>query len=124
MSGSLLLWGLQSPINIGMLLRVAEVYQKKVYIIDTFSVFGRPAAQQTISDFAVGALGRNPPVFLPGQSIASIAAIVAGRLIVSTSGSDAESATKFKWKSSDCIILGNEYDGLDAGIERKLVPSI
>jgi hypothetical protein len=46
----LLLYGLQSPINIGMILRVAETYRFGVSIYDQFRVLDDPKRSSTITD--------------------------------------------------------------------------
>ena len=49
-----LLYGLQSPINIGMILRVAETYRFHVAIYDPFCLLDHPDKLRTISDFSCG----------------------------------------------------------------------
>ena len=119
MSGSLLLYALQSPINIGMLLRVAEVYQRTVLIVDEHRVFDREDARKTISDFSTGALQRQPPIFISSDDASNTQKRGVGRLIATTSSSDAVSAWGFDWRESDCLVLGNEYDGLPISFEQK-----
>lgn len=119
MSGSLLLYALQSPINIGMLLRVAEVYQRSVFIVDEHLIFDREDARKTISDFATGALQRRPPVFISQDDACKPQSRGGGRMIATTSSTEAVSAWGFDWRDSDCLVLGNEYDGLPISFERK-----
>src|SRR5262249_22489232 len=54
----LLLYGLQSPINIGMILRVAETYRARISIFDPHRVLDDAERLVTIKDFACGALER------------------------------------------------------------------
>lgn len=115
-NGSLLLFDLQSPINIGMLLRVAEVYHRDVLIHDPRGVLSRDGASRTISDFAVGALQRRPPTILSVQHLGSVLERNNGRLVASDSGAAAANALTFGWQPHDCIVLGNEYDGLPAAV--------
>lgn len=119
MSGSLLLYALQSPINVGMLLRVAEVYRRSVFIVDEHHIFDREDARKTISDFSTGALQRRPPVFISSDDADNAQQRGGGRLIATTSSADAVSAWGFDWRESDCLVLGNEYDGLPIAFEQK-----
>src|SRR5690242_320671 len=54
----LLLYGLQSPINLGMILRVAETYRVRVAIYDRHRVLDDPAKVATMEDFSCGAAAR------------------------------------------------------------------
>ena len=60
-----LLYGLQSPINIGMILRVAETYRFHVAIYDPFCLLDHPDKLRTISDFSCGAFPDRAFVTLP-----------------------------------------------------------
>ena len=73
----LLLVGLQSPINIGMILRVAETYQFHVSVIDRFGVLADTAKLGVIGDFACGALARRGYQLVDGDS--GLARLRAGR---------------------------------------------
>lgn len=114
-SGSLLLFDLQSAINIGMLLRVGEVYQRTVLIHDPRSVLARDDARKTISDFAVGALQRRPPTPVSAD-MAQLKARSGGRLVAADAAPGARNSMTFDWRADDCIVLGNEYDGLPAHV--------
>jgi tRNA G18 (ribose-2'-O)-methylase SpoU len=117
MSGTMLLYNLQSPINIGMMLRVAEVYQRSTFIRDGYGVFDREEAKRTISDFAAGALQRRPPNMLDEDQVGKLAHSATNRLVVATTSPAASDASTFRWHEHDCVILGNEYDGLPVEIE-------
>ena len=54
----LLLYELQSPINIGTILRIAEAYHFKVSILDPHGVLEDPQKLPTVKDFACGAISR------------------------------------------------------------------
>jgi tRNA (cytidine/uridine-2'-O-)-methyltransferase len=113
---TLLLYGLQSPINLGMILRVAETYRSSVYVFDPHFVFADPHRRETISDFACGALERVPPEVLADP--ADLAARSEGsRLIVTTISPDASALEDFAWRPGDMAMLGNEYDGLPAALQ-------
>lgn len=107
-----MLWDLQSPINIGMILRTAEVYGADVTAYDRHGVFGNAAALRTISDFACGALQRRPPVVLTEASTV----FGQGRTIATAITPDAQPVQSFAFEPGDCIYVGNEYDGLPEDI--------
>lgn len=103
-----LLHSLQSPINIGMLLRTAEVFGQSVVVLDAHDVLRREI--DTIADFACGALGRRPPI-VETQWEACLAH-VPGRLVATSFEPNAKPLHAFTWREDDCIAFGNEYDGL------------
>jgi tRNA G18 (ribose-2'-O)-methylase SpoU len=106
-----LLVGLQSPINIGMILRVAETYQCRVSIYDPHRVLDDAAKFRTITDFACGAAARWG--FRSLRDEAELEAIVAGRRLVATSiEAGASALPDFHFRRGDLFALGNEYDGL------------
>jgi tRNA G18 (ribose-2'-O)-methylase SpoU len=108
----LLLWGLQSSINFGMLLRVAETYRVPVAALG-----GELASPATARDFACGAMER-----VGFARLADIAAVLAwrgnGRLIATSIERGAEPLSHFHFASNDVVVLGNEYDGLPAAITK------
>jgi tRNA G18 (ribose-2'-O)-methylase SpoU len=107
----LVLHELQSPINIGMILRIAEVYQFTVSLLDRHGVLDDPQKLPTISDFACGALSRRPVNRL--QDASALARLrKSRRLIVTSIGKNARSLLNFHFSPGDLIVLGNEYDGL------------
>ncbi|WP_137929176.1 TrmH family RNA methyltransferase [Mesorhizobium comanense] len=106
----LCLWDLQSPINIGMILRTAEIYRVPVVIYDRRGVFGGSSALTTISDFACGALQRQPPSIYGDEDLVREA--VAGRLFATVITPDAQPLQQTMIGANDCVLVGNEYDGL------------
>ncbi|MCI4644288.1 MAG: TrmH family RNA methyltransferase [Hyphomonadaceae bacterium] len=112
-NGRLLLHDLRSPINIGMILRVAETFRFRVAIYDPSGVLDDPARSKTISDFACGALQR-----LGYARIGSAGELDAlgrtGRLIGMTIEPPSVSLPEFDFRRSDIFTVGNEYDGLPA----------
>ncbi len=107
----LLLYGIQSPVNIGMILRTAEVYQVNVSLLDLHRVFENPESFKTIEDFACGAISRRPLERLEDPS--AIARLRNGRRLIATwIGPDTSSLVDFQFLPGDVIVLGNEYDGL------------
>lgn len=107
----LLLVGLQSPINIGMILRVAETYRFRVSILDRFRVLDEPAKLQTITDFACGALARQSRRDIADDD--ALARLREGRRLIATSiEAGAVSLSDYRARAGDIVALGNEYDGL------------
>jgi tRNA G18 (ribose-2'-O)-methylase SpoU len=107
----LLLIGLQSPINIGMILRVAESYQIRVSILDRYRVLDDPEKFGVIEDFACGSTSRWG--FNRIEDDAALARLHEGRrLIVTSIAPDACGLPKYQFSSADIVAVGNEYDGL------------
>lgn len=104
-----LLHALQSPINIGMILRTAEVFGHGVVIYDPHDVM-RGDNLNTVADFGCGSFGRRPPFV--SVDLETCLARVPGRLIATTLEGNAKPLSSFGWEQSDCVVLGNEYDGL------------
>jgi len=111
----LILENLQSPINLGMILRTAEVYQVRVGVLDPHGVLSGDRLA-TVADFACGALGRNPPYVARGED--DLVDWAPGR-IIATSLEFGESPQTFGWRADDCIVLGNEYDGISEAMTRR-----
>lgn len=109
-----MLYGLQSPINIGMILRVAESFGADVVVADVHQVLRDSAKLQTISDFACGALQRRPPLIIHDMAQFDRP----GRLISTTIDKDSLSLPDLVWQTGDTVILGNEYDGVPEDIHR------
>jgi tRNA G18 (ribose-2'-O)-methylase SpoU len=108
----LLLWNLQSAINFGMLLRVAETYRVPI------GVFGdNLAASTTARDFACGAIERVGFERLP-DATAALAWRGHGRLIATSIEHGAEPLSHFQFEPGDVVVLGNEYDGLPPTVEK------
>lgn len=110
--GALTLVNLQSPINIGMLLRVGEMYRRQVFISDIHNVFSSRTSRQTISDFAVGALQRLDIGWAERNDLSTLATPNGSRMLGTDSTQSAQNAFDFDWRVTDNIVLGNEYDGL------------
>jgi tRNA G18 (ribose-2'-O)-methylase SpoU len=106
-----LLYALQSPINIGMILRVAETYRFRVSIYDQFRVLDHPDKLQTIADFSCGALARRG--FRCLADAAAVSRMLRGRRLIATSIVPTSCPLPhFSFRSGDLFALGNEYDGL------------
>src|SRR5215475_1637832 len=107
----LLLYALQSPINIGMILRVAESYQFGVSIYDPHAVLAHPGKLATIGDFSCGALARQG--FRNVADQAALTEFLRHRRLVATSiERSTVTLPDFRFQRDDLIALGNEYDGL------------
>jgi tRNA(Leu) C34 or U34 (ribose-2'-O)-methylase TrmL len=111
----ILLWGLQSPINIGIVLRIAEAYQFHVSLHDPHGVLDDPQRLSTARDFACGAMSRRTINRIADR--AELARLCLGRRLVATAaGGNAQPLPGFRFHPGDVIALGNEYDGLPAEI--------
>ena len=109
----LFLHNMQSPINIGMALRVAETYATPVAVFDPAGAFTHADRAKTISDFGCGALQRVG--YTPIEDVQVFRAALAQRgqrLIATAVAGDAAWADKFEFLRGDVIAIGNEYDGL------------
>jgi tRNA G18 (ribose-2'-O)-methylase SpoU len=106
-----LLYGLQSPINIGMILRVAETYRFDVAVYDRYGVLDDPDKLNTVKDFSCGAATRRPLQKIADE--AGLDRLLVGRRLVSTS-IDSRSCPlpRHSFARGDLVALGNEYDGL------------
>jgi tRNA (cytidine/uridine-2'-O-)-methyltransferase len=111
----LLLWDVQSPINLGMLLRVAETYRIPVAALGTERVLADPDRHASASDFACGALQRRG-----FEALADAAAAKhwrgQSRLVATSIDQDAATLPDFRFRPGDVVVLGNEYDGLPAEV--------
>jgi tRNA G18 (ribose-2'-O)-methylase SpoU len=120
----LLLWDILSPVNLGMLLRVAETYRVPVAVFGADPVMADAAQQATVSDFACGALQRRG-----FEALADAKAADAwrgdARLIATSIEHTATTLPDFRFQPGDVVALGNEYDGLPdrfvAGASRKII---
>jgi tRNA G18 (ribose-2'-O)-methylase SpoU len=110
----LLLYDLQSPVNIGQILRTGEQFHIDVIVYDPRDIFSDPTKRRTISDFSCGALSRHPPKLIPDYSV--FRAMHDGRLVATCLRPDAMLLNNFYFRRQDTIILGNEYDGLPASV--------
>jgi tRNA G18 (ribose-2'-O)-methylase SpoU len=109
----LVLWDIRSPINFGMLLRVAETYRVAV------AAFGpEHALSTTTPDFACGALERVG--YTEIEDVSNLETWQSkGRLVATSIERGAESLSDFRFMPGDVIALGNEYDGLPPELERR-----
>jgi len=120
----LLLWEIQSPINFGMLLRVAETYRVPVGALGSNRVFGDAGHNAIVSDFACGALTRRGFTALADPAAAD-AWRGGARLVATSIDRDAVALSEFRFQPGDVVVLGNEYDGLPdevvAAADQKIV---
>lgn len=107
---NLMLYGLQSPVNLGLILRSSEVYQWRVVIIDIFDVLESSKNVGVIRDFSCGAWDRCHPMMLDKET--DFGRVSCGSLIATTTETTAKSHADFTWNNDDTLIVGNEYDGL------------
>jgi tRNA G18 (ribose-2'-O)-methylase SpoU len=111
----LMLCALQSPINIGLILRLAEGYQFRVSILDEHRVLDDPDKVQTVSDFSCGAMTRRSVRRI--SDFAAIEPLRSGRRLIATAiGVDAVPLPELRFAKGDILVLGNEYDGLPAHV--------
>jgi tRNA G18 (ribose-2'-O)-methylase SpoU len=107
----LLLYALQSPINLGMILRVAETYGVRVAIHDRHGVLDDPDKVATMEDFSCGAAERWG--FQRIDDTAALERLRTGRRLIATSiEADSRALSDHRFQPADLIVLGNEYDGL------------
>lgn len=111
---TLLLHELRSPINIGMILRLAETYGVSVAILGSGDVLADGERQRTISDFACGALQRKGYQIISG--LGDLSGSRPRRVIATSIDSSAVPLPAFQFEHGDVVVLGNEYDGLSDGI--------
>lgn len=109
-----IMWGLQSPINVGMILRSAETFDCTCRFYDRAGVFGSAKNIETISDFSCGAYQRNGLAVsrTPEEALADLA----GRLVATTTDRAATPVEDVEWLPDDALLVGNEYDGLPADL--------
>ena len=107
----LLLYALQSPINLGMILRVAETYRVRVAIYDRHHVLDDPDKLATMEDFSCGAAARWG--FRRIDDAVTLKSLRQGRRLIATSiEADSRALPNHRFRRADLIVLGNEYDGL------------
>lgn len=105
----LILCGVQSPVNIGMILRSSEIYRVHVCIWDIHGVMTNADKVTTVSDFACGALQRSPPEITKDWKRA---VLLEDRCIATDIDPNCPHHTAFQWLETDQILIGNEYDGV------------
>jgi tRNA (cytidine/uridine-2'-O-)-methyltransferase len=111
---TLLLWSLQSPINIGMILRVAEGYGFAVRLLDSHAVLADRTKRETVSDFSCGAFVRRGLSTLKRVDFDGLRRY--GRLIATDIEGATASLPEFRYRPGDIFLLGNEYSGLPPDI--------
>lgn len=124
----LFLYDIQSPINIGMILRVGEQFQIPVAIYDKRNIMKDENKVKWISDFSCGAINRTQPEYT--ESFNAFQQKHRGRIIATCFNKTTVPLQNFKFKEDDIILFGNEYDGLpkdlienaDAGLYIPLPP--
>jgi tRNA G18 (ribose-2'-O)-methylase SpoU len=109
-NGRLLLHDLASPINIGMILRVAETYRMPVAVFDPRGVV-KGQALSTISDFACGALERLGVGHIEEEADL-LRVLSTGRIVGTAIEPPTVPLPEFVFSRSDIILIGGEYDGL------------
>ena len=109
-----IMWGLQSPINVGMILRSAETFDCTCRFYDRSGVFNSAKNIETISDFSCGAYQRKGLEVLktPEEALAGLS----GRLVATTTDRAAVPVEEMEWQPDDALLVGNEYDGLPADL--------
>jgi tRNA G18 (ribose-2'-O)-methylase SpoU len=110
----LFLHDLQSPINIGLILRAGEQFQIDVAMCDARGILKNKSKLLTISDFSCGALDRRPPRIV--SSMAAFRKKKSGRMIAACLDKNAKILRNFVFEPNDVILFGNEYDGLSREI--------
>ena len=103
----LLLWEIQSPINFGMLLRVAETYHVPVGALGSRDVLADAGHNAMVSDFACGALTRRGFAALADPAAAD-AWRSGGRLVATSIDRDAVALPEFRFRPGDVVVLGND----------------
>lgn len=107
----LMLYDVQSPTNIGMAMRIAEVYGFALSLYDPRHVLDDAEKFKTIEDFACGSLPRRGFRLLSDD--AAVSRWRAGRRLVATSIlPGARPLESLAFEPGDIVVLGNEYDGV------------
>lgn len=107
---TLMLVDLASPINIGMILRIAESFACPVTIVGSAVVLDDADKMRVVHDFACGALQRRGFERLAGVGAGGWRA--GRRLLATTVEPDAPGLDGYRPTASDVVALGNEYGGL------------
>lgn len=107
----LLLHGLQSPINVGTLLRVAETFGVGVDVWDPAGLFRDAEKLRWIHDLSCGAYSRGAFRLLDDAPRPREESI---RTIATCLREEATRLPDFVFRPGDLVAIGNEYDGLPA----------
>ena len=107
----IVLWDFHSPVNIGLILRIAEAFDVSTSLADFRDLTSDPAKATVINDFSCGAFGRRPPGLLVKN--VNLKDVYAKRRVVATTiDPHATALESFVFLPGDVILFGNEYDGL------------
>ncbi len=109
-----IMWGLQSPINVGMILRSAETFDCTCRFYDRYGVIDSAKNIETISDFSCGAYQRKG-LDVYKTPVEALNGLV-GRLVATTTDQAAMPVEEVEWQPNDALVVGNEYDGLNDDI--------
>ena len=107
-----LLHSLQSPINIGQILRTAEAFSIKIYIYDSYGILKKDDNLRTINDFSCGAWSRSSVELLTKKQLESLLGDPTKCLVATGIGPRAKNLRNVSFERGDIIVLGNEYTGL------------
>jgi tRNA G18 (ribose-2'-O)-methylase SpoU len=106
-----MVYAVQSPTNIGMIMRVAEAYCFAVSVFDPHHIFDALEKRKTIEDFSCGSLSRRGFTLL--KDISAVKQRRTGRRLIATSiDAKGSSLPTTDFRSNDIIVVGNEYDGV------------
>jgi tRNA (cytidine/uridine-2'-O-)-methyltransferase len=106
----LLAYNSQSGVNIGQILRTAEMFQVEAKIYDKSDTLRDVIKGRTAEDFSCGAIGRLTDFLV--EDIEAYLATHKGRRIATCLSPDATPLNEFIFEPHDIIMFGNEYDGL------------
>jgi len=110
-----LLYNVQSPINVGQILRTADVYGVTVHCCDGARIFDDAVKLRVVEDFACGALERNPPILVRPDALPAL--LGSGRRSIATTvDGRGRALQRFTFHEGDLVILGNEYRGIDESV--------
>lgn len=90
-------------------MRTAEVFGHGVSIYDAYGMM-QGGNLDTVADFGCGSFGRRPPFV--SQELELCLDRVQGRIIATSVHASGNPITGFHWQPDDCVVFGNEYDGL------------
>lgn len=114
---NLMLYDVQSGVNVGQVLRTCEMFQVWLQIYDPRKVLEDEQRRMTASDFSCGALERFNDVLV--DDFAAYRKANKGRIIATAIGKSAVPLTEFEFKPGDTVLMGNEYDGLPDDVVAK-----
>jgi tRNA G18 (ribose-2'-O)-methylase SpoU len=115
MSVDFFLYNLQSAINVGQILRTADIYGMTVYCLDGAGLLTHKDKRRVVEDFACGALARNPPVVVRPEELKGL--LKRGRRNVATTiDRGGREVQRFAFHAGDLVVLGNEYRGIGESV--------